>query len=104
MIHTLAIERSTPGSEDDYGQPSQTYAVLATVQGLVQPKSYREVALTSQGGAVVSDHTIYLRPTDLQEADRIRFEPDDGRRFEVYGVRDAAGLGHHLEVDARMVQ
>jgi hypothetical protein len=69
LMHTLVIERATSGAEDDYGHPARTYATLATVNGLVQPKSYREVALQSQAGAVVSSHTAFLRPTDLQEAD-----------------------------------
>lgn len=100
LLHTLVIERATSGAEDDYGQPARTYATLATVSGLVQPKSYREVALSTQAGAVVSTHTIFMRPTDLQEADRILY---GSQRYEVTGVRDAAGLGHHYEVDARLV-
>jgi len=104
LLHSLVIERATEGAADEYNQPARTYEAFAEVRGLVQPKTVREVALVSQAGAVVSTHTIYLRPTDLREADRIRFDPDDGRRYEVVGVRDAAGLGHHFEVDARMVQ
>lgn len=100
LLHTLVIERATSGAEDDYGQPARTYATLATVAGLVQPKKYQEVALLSQAGAVVSTHTIYMRPTDLQEADRILY---GGARYEVTGVRDAAGIGHHLEIDCRLV-
>lgn len=104
LIHALVIERATSGAEDpETGQPALTYATLAAVSGLIQPKNVREASMQSQAGAVVSTHTVYLRPTDLQERDRIRFEPDDGRRFEITGVRDAAGLSHHLEVDARVV-
>lgn len=100
LIHTLVVERATAGAVDDYGHPARTYATLSTVKGLVQPKSYREVALTSQAGAVVSTHTAYLRPTDIQEADRILY---GSARYEVSGVRDAAGIGHHYEVDLRLV-
>jgi hypothetical protein len=100
LLHTLVIERATPGPEDDYGHASRTYSALATVPGLVQPKAYREVALTSQGGAVISTHTIFMRPTDLQEADRILY---GGHLYEITGVRDAAGLGHHYEVDAKLI-
>jgi hypothetical protein len=104
LIHGLVIERATPGAEDpETGQPALTYAILAAVPGLIQPKRVRETELQSQAGAVTSTHTIYMRPTDLQEADRIRREPDDGVRYEITGVRDAAGIGHHLEVDARVV-
>lgn len=100
LLHSLVIERATAGAEDSYGQPARTYAALATVKGLVQPKSYREVALQSQAGAVVSTHTIFMRPTDVQEADRILF---GSARYEIVGVRDAGGVGHHYELDAKLV-
>ena len=104
LRHRLVIERVTNGAVDDRNMPAQTWATLAEVPGLVQPKSAKELAQLSQGGPVSSDHTIFLMPTDLRESDRIRFDPDDGRRYEVVGVRDAAGWGHHLEVDATMVE
>jgi hypothetical protein len=101
---TLVIERVTNGTEDAYGMPAQTWAAYGDpVRGSVQPKSARELAQLSQGGPIASDHTIYVLPTDVQEADRIRFDPDDGRLYQVDGVRDAAGVGHHLEIDAHMV-
>ena len=99
-IHTLAIERTSAGALDDYGQPSQTWAVLATVPGLIQPKSAREVMLASQGGAAVSLHTIFTGPTDVTTRDRIRKVPDDGRLFEIIGVRD---YDSHLELDTRVI-
>lgn len=105
LLHSLVIERGTPGTENpDTGHAPYTYATLAAVKGLVQPKRATEVAALHQAGAVVSDHTIFLLPTDITEGDRVRFAVDDGRRYEIRGVRDAAGIGHHLEVDARLVQ
>ncbi len=104
LIHALIIERSTAGVVDDYNQPSQAWTTVATVKGLVQPKDMDEVAQLNEAGAVISDHRIYLLPTDVKGADRIRFDPDDGRRYQIVGVRDEAGIGHHLRVDARMVQ
>lgn len=110
LIHDLVVERATEGPatpgtpEYDYNQTVQTWATLAEVRGLVQPKTAREVAQLNEAGAVVSTFTIYLRPTEIQPADRLRMEPDDGRRWEIDGIRDAAGLGHHLEVDARLVE
>jgi head-tail adaptor len=101
-IHTLVIERATAGAPDDYGQPVQAWATLATVAGLVLPKSAREVALTSQGGAVVADHTIFMAPRDVTEADRVKLSPDDGRIFELTGVRNF--IEHHLECDAKVVR
>lgn len=43
----------------------------------------------------------WLFPTDIQEGDVIKFE---GSELEtVRNVRDAAGVGHHLEVMARQI-
>ena len=104
LIHTLAIERATSGASDEYGQPSRTYATLATFRGRIEPKSAREVAQLNQAGAVISDHTLYARPRDLRESDRIRFDPADGRLFEITGIRDMAGAGHHLTVDLAVIK
>ena len=107
LVHSLAIVRTNRSDavadRDEYGQPTTTTTSVTTTRGLVQPKSAREVALISQAGDVVSDHTIFLPPVDVIGADYLRFDPDDGRRYEVTGVRDAAGIGHHLEVDARLI-
>lgn len=104
LIHALAIERATSGAEDEYGQPARTYATLATFRGRIEPKSAREVAALSGAGAVISDHTLYARPRDLRESDRIRFDPADGQLFEITGIRDPAGAGHHLTVDLTRIK
>ncbi len=104
LTHKLAVERAASGAPDEYGQPSRTYATLATFRGRIEPKSTRAVVALSAAGAVVSDHTLRTRPRDLREADRIRFEPADGRLFEIMGIRDMAGAGHHLTVDLTLVK
>ena len=106
LIHTLAVERATSGTLDEYGQPARTYAVLATFRGRLEPKSAREVAQLNQAGVVVSDHTLRARPLDLRASDRIRFEPTDGRRFEISGIRDqfGAAVRHHLTVDLTLIE
>jgi hypothetical protein len=120
LIHRLAAERSAqsvvpvhdpPGATDgdliydEYGQPVVAYTTLATFRGRLTPKSVREVAQLSQAGAVVGDWTLYTRPRDLREADRIRLDPDDGRRFEIVGIRSINARGpHHLEADLRLVE
>lgn len=107
LRHTLVIERpyQDDSNLDDYGQPVREYIELATVKGLIQPLSTaaaaaREVQLVSQGGAALTDHTIFLAPTDVTTADRIVHE---GRYFEINAIRDGGGQGHHLEVAARLV-
>jgi hypothetical protein len=111
LLHVLTIERVVYGVEDDYGQAARTYATLATVKGLPQPKSLREQAAVHQAGSVIGDWTVFLNPTDITEADRIVHDPAvcghandlPAGIFEPTGVRNAAGVGHHLEVDARLV-
>ncbi len=104
MIHTLIVERPTDGTVDDYNQPATAYATLAEVPGLIQPKKAREVAQLNQAGVVVSTYTAYLRPTEIQPSDRVRIASGlMAGTYEIDGVRDAAGIGHHLEVDCRLV-
>jgi hypothetical protein len=105
LIHALAIVTpSDAGTVDEYGQPVAGDPVTVTVSGLIQPKSTREVALISQAGAALSDHTIFLQPQTLSTAAYIRFEPTDGDRYEIVGVRDFNfGQDPHLEVDAKRI-
>jgi len=113
LRHTVTIERpySVPdGGEpalDEYGQPIHVPVELGSVMGLVQPRSAlsrstRELPSVSEAGTVISDHVVYLPiGTDIAESDRI---VHGGRTYEVQLVRDAAGHGHHLEVDVRLVR
>ena len=101
LPHTVVIERATPGTVDDRGVPAQVWATLATIPGWVQPKSARELAQLSQGGPVTSTITIYLYPTDVTEADRITYA---GGTYQIDGIRDAAGMNHHLELDCHLVE
>lgn len=104
LVHTLAIERPTPGAVDEYNQPTMTWATLATVPGLVQPKAAREIAQLNEAGAVMSTHTAFLRPTDITAADRITIATGSmAGTYQIDGIRDAAGIGHHLEIDCRQV-
>lgn len=100
--HVVVVDGSGDPVLDENGMPTTT-DVATEVKGLIQPKKATEVALISQGGAALTDHTVYLLPTAVTNDDLITFDPDDGRHYQVTGVRDAAGIGHHLEVDARMV-
>lgn len=112
LKHVVRIERQVDtGDEDEYLQPVREPELSDPIRAAIQPKNAREVALLSQAGAEVSDHTIYLRPVHLTAADAIvhdasdcPVEPDIGDvTFQISGIRNASGLGHHLEVDARLV-
>jgi len=102
LRHTLVIKRATAGGTvDDYGQPVVAETTVASVKGLVQPRSAREVALASQAGAAIGTYVGYMRPlAGLTARDWIEV---DGVRYDVLGVSDAAGIGHHLELNLRKV-
>jgi hypothetical protein len=100
--HTLVIKRaSATGAFDVYGQPVTVETTFATVPGLVQPRSAREVAAAGQAGAVVGQHVGYLAPlAGLTTADWILL---GSVRYDIVSIADAAGLGHHLEIGLRQV-
>jgi hypothetical protein len=87
MVHPLAIvtpdDPGTTTTSTPTASPSRARSRTALVNGMVQPKSAREVALNSQGGAEMSDHTIFLPSMHVSTAAYIRDDPDAGRRFEV---------------------
>lgn len=102
LLHTLTVMRRVEtASLDAYSQPVASAAAVAVVPGLVQPRSAREVALASQGGASVGDHVAYLRPlAGLTTRDWLVV---GGTRYDILSVSDAGGIGHHLELGLRRV-
>ena len=91
-------------SLDDYFQPVSAATTVATVPGLIQPRSAREVALASQAGAVIGEHVAYLRPlAGLSTGDWVEAAEMPGARYDVLSIHDAGGQGHHFELDLRMV-
>lgn len=102
LLHTVAIERSTDGAVDDYNQPTQAFATIATVKALVQPKSARELAQVNEAGPVRGEYRVFMRPTDITEGDHL-IKQDTAEIYEIGFVADAAGVGHHLELDCTRV-
>lgn len=107
----VVLDESDEVTVDEYNQPVAAESTTTGVAASIQPRGARELAQIAQGGAAVSDHRIYLRPRDITTADVIvhdasacpmRTDLPDGR-YEVVGVPDAAGAGHHLEVSAKRV-
>lgn len=96
---------------DDYGQPVFANDTLASdIPAGIQPKSIRELAAISQAGTIDATHTIYMLPRDISTADSIVHAsgacpmpvdlPD--LTFQIAAVPDAAGAGHHLEIQAKL--
>ena len=101
-LHTLVVKRmAATGALDDYGQPVMAETTVATVPGLIQPRSAREVALVSQGGAAIGSHVGYMAPLAGLGTDC--WIEHGGVRFDILAMPDAAGLGHHLELALQAV-
>lgn len=114
LTHTVHIERDADsGAEDDYGHAVTVPETGEDFMAAIQPRTAQEMALVTGSGAPASDHTIFMRPRLLSEADKIVHDSSDCAMpdgadfgdviFEIKGIRNAVGLGHHLEVDAHLV-
>lgn len=109
LRHTISIRRDVAVLDagvptyDELGHPiTSELEVVASWACRIQPKTQRELALASQAGAVVADHTIFGYATNVRSSDRL--VATDGRVFEVVGEpEDAGGQGHHIELQARRV-
>lgn len=99
--HTLVVKALVPGSVDDWNHPATTTTTLATVKGLIQPRRAREAALASQAGVVLGDHVGYLDP--LAALTTHHWIEKDGVRYDIEGINDAGGVGHHYELDLKRV-
>jgi hypothetical protein len=104
LVHRLAIVTPTSAGEDADGQPVPGAPRVELVNGLVEPKTARELVALSQAGSQVSTHTVLLMPRTIGAGAWIRDEPDAGRRFDITGIRTFdAGRDQHIELDASLV-
>jgi len=119
MRHRVSILRQVPTLDvlgdavlDDYGQPeSQTDTVASDVAAGIQPRGMREIAALHEAGAVVSDTRIYLQGVAPRTSDAIYHDPAacpvstdlPEATYNIVALRDAAGAGHHVELDAKLV-
>jgi hypothetical protein len=88
---------------DDYGQPVRAETTVATVRGLIQPRSALEVAQADSAGVAIGTHIAYLRPLAGLDTDCWVEPVEIPFRFDVVSIADAGGVGHHLEVGLRRV-
>lgn len=110
---TVTIWRTSdaeqPDSEgDDYGHPDQDRTPIATVAARIEPKaqpmgrigSPQEPTSTWEG-TIINDFYVYCRPTDVAATDSLTDAA--GNEYKIIQVRNAAGHGHHLEIDCRRI-
>ena len=98
---TCVIRRFTSSSKDAHGNPIKVWSDLATdVPCRLQPRRGREAVQPTQ--VVVGSHVLFLEiGTDITERDRFVHAGDT---YGVLFVGDAAGQGHHLEVELELIK
>ena len=105
FVHSLAIVTPVDTEEDDEMGTDIVDEVPEEVMGLVQPRSTTEIEQSNQVGALLADHVVFLPLRELSNNAYIRYEPDDGDRYEILGVRlHRYGRLPHLEVDTRRIR
>lgn len=102
--HTIVVKRlvdAEPAVETGYNQPTQVAATVATIPGLIQPRSAREVALSTEAGVVIGQHVGYIDPlANLLTGDWLEV---GGVRYDILAIADAGGQGHHFELSLKQV-
>jgi hypothetical protein len=98
---------------DEDGHAQRTELTIPDIAVAIQPLSTRERAAQHQAGATVATHRIYAVDRSISTADFIEHVPDacptptaqdlPYGRYELHATQDAAGLGHHLEIDATLI-
>lgn len=120
LIHDLLIKSPDPESSpdptgqlfyDETGQPigdttvaTDDWSTAVSTRGLVQEQSAKWPEGPGAGPELV-DTRIYLFPdVVVLELDKIkRTDVDPEQIYQAVFVHDAAGVGHHTEVEARRI-
>lgn len=116
LTHTVSLVRRLDLElDDEYGQATTVETVVATVAAAIQPRSETatsETGSVGQAGPALMDTRIFLRPLEISTGDYVVHDAaacgesndlPDGR-YELVGTPHAAGLGHHMELDARLIR
>jgi hypothetical protein len=91
---------------DDYGQAIMAETTVATVPGLIQMRTARDIAQANQAGAVIGEYRGWLDPLPGLTTDCwIELAGPTGMagRYDVVFIDNAAGLDHHFEVGCQKV-
>ena len=96
LLNTTAIVKRPNFTEDTMGGEAASFSPVATIRCRIQPMSGRERAMSGSTG-VESTHKMFcLYSVDVRPEDEVT---SGGFVYQVTFVGDAAGQGHHLEVD-----
>jgi len=108
LIRRVAVLEDGEPVLDEDGHAERTESRTTGIAVAIQPLSTKERAAQHQAGVTVSTHRIYALPQTISSADVVEHDPDACPmsldlplvRYEINSTPDAAGLGHHLEIDA----
>lgn len=115
LDHTVYVIRNVEtGDTDDYNHPITEEDRGGPLAAAIQVRSATDVARFSQAGAALSDYVIFTQNRVVTTADEILHDTTlcpkadtvdlPTMRFELVGVRNPTGRGHHLSLDAKLVQ
>lgn len=99
LRHTATIQQKT-SMQTAIGTFSATWIDRATVKCLIQPTQLSETTETGRV-TVRNGYKMFCLPTTITESDRVVW---NSKSYEVTGIRDAAGQGHHLEIDLEVIE
>lgn len=78
---------------------SGVFAAVGIGNGMLQPSSGKIMQVNEQRTGV-STHLLYCSPyLDIRQLDELVI---NGKRYTVLMAADAAGIGHHLEIDLEL--
>ena len=101
------VRQAENGPEDELGRAQLWDEQVLEASAWVQPRSVREMEAFSERGVVVGQYVIFVQGATVREADYLVTlgvgGQTEGQVHRVLGVRDPDGMGHHLEVETKLV-
>ena len=104
LTEDVTVSTATDGAVDDYGNPTETWATVATEKGRFEQRSGEERSTDRE--TVISDWVLYLHPDTAVTASS-RVSDAYGRTFEVVGppaMNAAPNRNVYVEASLRFVE
>lgn len=117
IVRQVSVLSGDDPTYDVYGQPITADEDTSDIPAAIQPigirNASREVAAVSQAGAALADYWIFMGVRSVSTADAVEHDPAacpkpdaidlPAARFQLVGVRNPTGRGHHLTLDAKLI-
>lgn len=102
LINTCTVRRNTPGAQDNYGNPAESWGDYLSDQACrLMAGSGREVKVGAE--VVIAEYKLFIADVDITEQDRVVI---DSITYEVLLVADKQNgtSNHHKECLMRTVR